>query len=226
MKKWFDYQMINQVKNHDWDQYSTPVTNVNHLFRDEFKSIKENYRKGLYWVNFTRFFSDEAYYSKAGGKEIDRSDLYDMVNDPEFQYLMDHNRMHVFSLAPEEDVAIRHKLEDLLGLERDGSKLVVHAQEPGHMISLHIDRIRYEDYTGIKNPLDQEPIHLRYLTFFDDWQWGQFFQLGTDLLKWHAGDIYTWHPRDVPHGSCNVGYETRFLLCLTGKKIYAKDSSD
>ena len=44
MKKWFDYQMENQVQSYDWGQYATPITNIKDSFGRPFHGkIKSRY---------------------------------------------------------------------------------------------------------------------------------------------------------------------------------------
>ena len=57
-----------------------------------------------------------------------------------------------------------------------------------------------------------------YIMFCKDWAQGQGFQMGDNFLKWKAGDVFHWNYRNVPHGTCNFGYETNFVFVITGNR--------
>lgn len=52
----------------------------------------------------------------------------------------------------------------------------------------------------------------------DDWKLGQVFMLGNAVwTQWKCGDCITWEWHDIPHATCNMGWEDRPMLQITGK---------
>ena len=96
---------------------------------------------------------------------------------------------------------------------------MLNVQKPGQYFALHIDRVRWNEFNQEVESLNHPSKHVRYIVFFDDWQYGQVFQMGENFIKWKSGDVFTWNPRDVPHGSANFGYHDRFVLVVTGQTI-------
>jgi hypothetical protein len=90
---------------------------------------------------------------------------------------------------------------------------------------MHIDRHKYQEwevddpkkYVYDKNKDFHK--HSIYIMFFKNWAQGQAFQMGNNFLKWNAGDVFNWNFRNVPHGASNFGYETNFVMVITGNKI-------
>jgi len=51
----------------------------------------------------------------------------------------------------------------------------------------------------------------------DDWRHGQTFSLGNSQWhQWRRGECITWDWRDIPHATCNMGWENRPMLQVTG----------
>lgn len=101
------------------------------------------------------------------------------------------------------------------------AQAVFHVQYPGEMLNLHFDK-QYE-YN------EDEKKTARILIFLDDWQPGQFFQMGTSFLKWRSGDMYWFDWKNIPHATANAGWLPRPLLMVTGtiskktKKLFIPD---
>ena len=216
MKKWFEYQLEHQVVDRDWDKYARPVGNLNSVLAKTLAQIKENYYTNKYDTHLKSYFTDQGYQDAAGGTDVPAETLAEWINDPAYAGLVGRNGIDVFRLKGEEDRLLKMLFAKKLGLELDTLGLAVHLQQPGQMLGMHVDRVKNVDINLEKAELSAEPKHTRYLVFFDDWQWGQVFQMGTEFLKWQAGDVFTWKSRDVPHGTANVGYEPRFMLVITG----------
>ena len=52
----------------------------------------------------------------------------------------------------------------------------------------------------------------------EDWAPGHIIQFGnTYVPPWKAGDIISWHWQDFPHGTANMGWDTRYILQFTGR---------
>ena len=216
MKKWFDYQMAHQVVDYNWDNYLQPVANLNSVLSKTFEQIKTNYYSGHYNPQLTSYFTDRSYLDTAGGTDVSAETLAEWINDPLYAGLLEKNGIDVFKLMPDEYRVLRTFFVSNFDLEPENLGIVVHLQQPGQILAMHVDRVKNTEVNLEKNKLSAEPRHTKYLAFFDDWQWGQVFQMGTEFLKWQAGDVFTWTSRDVPHGTANMGYEPRFMLVING----------
>jgi hypothetical protein len=93
----------------------------------------------------------------------------------------------------------------------------MHVQHPGQIFPLHFDRPQHIDFRLDISSITQTPSHQRYLIFIEDQLPGQLFQMDYDLLKWRAGDVFTWDARNSMHGSANIGYWARYMLMITLK---------
>jgi hypothetical protein len=120
------------------------------------------------------------------------------------------------------------KMAASLGLKDPVSR--VHLQGPGNMLSMHVDFLKTK--TSMKAYKDPNAIR-RFAVMLTDWKFGQVFQFGTHTwTNWRAGDCVTWNWSDMPHATCNMGYEDRYMLQLTGTpteltdQILATASSD
>jgi hypothetical protein len=217
MKKWFEYQLEHQVVSHEWSQYSTPVTNLNKHLAKVFISIKQNHQAGKYQIYLKKYFTDQNYHENAtDGIDLTVEQMESYINDPDYAELIAGNSVDHFNLTatPTEELYLKKFFAKTFNFEEDTLKLVVHLQRPGQYLALHIDKAKHKEFNDIYPIEDQ---YGRYLIFFDDWQMGQFFQMGTNFVKWSAGDVYTWSGRDVPHASANIGYEPRYVFMITGK---------
>jgi hypothetical protein len=43
--------------------------------------------------------------------------------------------------------------------------------------------------------------------------------MGDNFLKWKSGDVFNWNFRNIPHGTSNFGYDTNFVMVITGNKL-------
>jgi hypothetical protein len=102
------------------------------------------------------------------------------------------------------------KIHEKLQLDQAHTRLTLHCQRPGQLWPMHIDRKKNNEF----NSND----YTRYLIFFDDWQPGQILQMGTEFIKWQAGDVFGYFDQSVPHGSANFSHHDRLMLMVTGIK--------
>lgn len=215
MKKWFEYQLEHQVVDRNWSKFTTPIMNVNSL-NGVFAQIKEDYAAGKYKPELEPYFTSDRYKNIAGGLDISYDTLSDWINDPEYNEIVSRNGIDVFGLDQKQTSVLSLFFSKKLNIPMKNIEISVHLQKPGQMLSMHVDRIKNQEWGLEKTHVNETPKHSRYVVFFDDWQTGQIFQMGTEFLKWKAGDVYTWQCRDVPHGTANIGYEPRFMLLVQG----------
>jgi hypothetical protein len=215
MKKWFDYQMENQVQNHDWDPYATPVANIKDSFEPTLASIKESYYNGTCKIYFSKFFT-EAYYQKeaTNGSSITAAQLKEYIDDPAYAGLTKNIGCDYYNLTKQDEESVILMFSTKFNLNPSGMLINVHLQQPGQMFPMHVDRVQRAD-----NGLFEPSKYNRYIVFLDDWKYGQMYQFGETFIKWKAGDVYTWPLRDMPHGTANVGYDPRFLLIITAMRL-------
>jgi hypothetical protein len=106
-----------------------------------------------------------------------------------------------------------------MGIEPEGILIRLIVNMPGHGVAWHHDAASsyftkiYPDYTGTLDDLT------RLWFSVVPWYNGHVFQIGSSMLhNWNAGDV--WHiPWGVPHGSINFGYNIKYTVSLTGRKI-------
>jgi hypothetical protein len=106
-----------------------------------------------------------------------------------------------------------------MGIEPEGILIRLIVNMPGHGVAWHHDAASsyftkiYPDYTGTLDDLT------RLWFSVVPWYNGHVFQIGSSMLhNWSAGDV--WHiPWGVPHGSINFGYNIKYTVSLTGRKI-------
>jgi len=234
MKKWFDFHCQQQKVQSDTKCYQT--YNLNNIknghkileFMQQFKegyynktisTEKKNiYRPGSFYLHnelakafdlptaqVDEWFSDPDYINLAVNSETDQLSL----NDTEFKRLCAELIpivSEVFNLIPETMFPI------------------VHVLKPGQFYPLHLDyaRVRqkglgYNPVMSDQHSVRDDPDHTKILMFFDDWQPGQIWHIDNDIVKWRAGDIMHYNIRDCVHGSCNIGYDNRFMLWVAGQ---------
>jgi hypothetical protein len=213
MKKWFDYQQTHQVTDFDWSKNTAPVMNLYPQLGKLMAKIKQNHAAKKYQVTTKKFFSDLLYQDAAAyGLGLSVDIMRDYMNDPEYEELLAGEATDCFMPNAEanEEEFLKKFFAKKLGMVKDKMVLSVRLQKPGQYFVLHFDRPKQQEWgTDLEDKT--------YLIFFDDWKMGQFFQLGTEFIKWRAGDVYTWSNKDVPHASANVGFDPRFLFLIYGK---------
>lgn len=127
--------------------------------------------------------------------------------------------MEIFSRANAKDIPIFQRIATYFGMKETSIKF--HNQSTGQMLNWHIDnfagrRERGNTFTEIE--ADKDPsLMRRFAIMLDDWKHGQVFQLGnSNWHQWKKGQCITWEWRDIPHGTCNMGWEDRPMLQVTG----------
>jgi hypothetical protein len=226
MKKWLDYQYKNQVKDFDWEYAKTPATNLHNKLAPHFQYIKDSFADETMPARFENVFTRPDYIKRTSAttdgdvsEEQFRawlSEYFDLVSHHGHKYITDFGNSHS---------AIYEIVSNELGFDPATTKIRVQIEEPGHYFMMHMDRHKYQEwevddpakYVYDKN-LDFHK-HSIYLILFNDWQHGQAIQMGNNFLQWKAGDAYNWNYRNVPHGTSNLGYETNFMMVVTGNKI-------
>lgn len=151
-------------------------------------------------------YKDKRLYSA----EAEEQDLINAGADP---------NMEVFQRAKAEDFDVFKNIADHFGLEEATIKF--HNQRTGQMLNWHIDNFAgrkergnsYKEIQADKNP----ELMRRFAIMLDDWKHGQVFQLGnSNWHQWKRGECITWEWRDIPHATCNMGWENRPMLQVTG----------
>lgn len=140
----------------------------------------------------------------------EQNDLIKAGADPDSQ---------IFSRANAKDIPIFQRIANYFGMNETAIKF--HNQTTGQMLHWHIDNFagrkeRGNSFTEIE--ADKNP-HLmrRFAIMLDDWKHGQVFALGnTYFHQWKKGECITWEWRDIPHATCNMGWNDRPMLQVTG----------
>jgi len=107
------------------------------------------------------------------------------------------------------------KMANYFGLDLgygSATKKRIHAQMPGQMFNLHIDKLWDRD------PIDPERV-ARITIFLEDWKPGQFYMYGNYVYShWKAGEAHIFDWPNVPHATANASNDIRVSLQLTGFK--------
>ena len=152
--------------------------------------------------------------SVGGNYAIDQ-EVYDIVRsggDPEGKI---YGRANMFT-----DPKAIALAEGLLGLF--DYELKLHSQVCGQLLHMHMDNFaarldRQNSLQEMDYDVDPKKVH-RFVVFLNDWSLGQIWHQGTAVhTHWKAGDIISWHWQDFPHGTANMGWDTRYILQFTGR---------
>jgi hypothetical protein len=236
MKKWFEYQLENVTDRSRWAESYTPVTNLHAHLADDFDNVKRWFLRALAAADPAidrgqRVMAYESYISMIENCYTDdtvRKNVRTWFTDPEFALLCNQPSYDFVELNKHmPDFSSR--LCQAMQVHYSDSRVFLQVQQPGYISPLHIDARRHlagteqktEDGRGFANR--QNADYDRWFIFLEDWIMGQVLQMGTEFIKWRAGDVYYWNVRDVPHALTNIGYEPRYLILLKARKIRCKD---
>jgi hypothetical protein len=160
----------------------------------------------VHWANRNK--------SVGGNYAIDQ-EVYDIVRsggDPEGKI---YGRANMFT-----DPKAIALAEGLFGLY--DYELKLHSQVCGQLLHMHMDNFaarldRQNSLQEMDYDVDPKKVH-RFVVFLNDWSLGQIWHQGTAVhTHWKAGDIISWHWQDYPHGTANLGWDTRYILQFTGR---------
>ena len=157
------------------------------------------------WANRNIDLKEKVYTST-----LEENDLINAGANPEIE---------IFSRVNAKDIPVFKRIGEYFGMKETSIKF--HNQTTGQMLNWHIDNFagrkeRGNTFTEIE--ADKTPnLKRRFAIMLDDWKHGQVFQLGnSNWHQWKKGQCITWEWRDIPHGTCNMGWEDRPMLQVTG----------
>jgi len=114
------------------------------------------------------------------------------------------------------------KLGEHLNLEFQEFK--IQSQLPGQVTPLHVDNHASFFRKYNLDDLPPNPKVIKAVVALNDWDWGQYFFVGTQVWhQWKKGDIVTWD-ESIPHATANAGKSVRHLLMITG--VTSKDTKN
>ncbi len=226
MKKWVDYQHKHQIKDWDWNYAQNPVANLSKKLSPHFDHVIQSYKNETLPAFFENVFIRPDYIARTAattGGDVSEEQFKAWLAEY-FDLVGGHGHKYIRNFGDSES-AIYSIVSEALGLDPASTRIRVQVEEPGHYFMMHIDRHKYQEwevddpkkYVYDKN-VDFHK-HSIYIIFFEDWAQGQAFQMGDNFLKWKSGDVFNWNYRNIPHGSSNFGYETNFVMVITGNKI-------
>lgn len=226
MKKWVEYQLKNQVREFDWDYAQYPIANLGEQLAPHFEYVINAFNNETLPAFFENVFIRPDYIKRTAATtdgEVSEDQFKAWLAEY-FDLVGGHGHKYIRSFGESND-DIYDIVSTELGLDPATTRIRVQVEEPGHYFMMHLDRHKYQEwevddpkkYVYDKNTDFHK--HSIYIIFFKDWAHGQAFQMGNNFLKWKAGDVYNWNFRNVPHGTSNFGYETNFVMVITGNKI-------
>lgn len=163
-------------------------------------------KNAVHWANRNQ--------SVGGNYAIDK-EVYDIVRsggDPEGKI---YGRANMFT-----DPKAIALAEGLFGIY--DYELKLHSQVCGQLLHMHMDNFaaridRKNSLQEMDYDVDSKLVH-RFVVFLNDWSLGQIWHQGTAVhTHWKAGDIISWEWQDIPHGTANMGWDTRYILQFTGR---------
>jgi hypothetical protein len=109
------------------------------------------------------------------------------------------------------------------GAKREYGYESFHMQRPGQFLMYHHD-LYYAVIRDADPELAWKPEKLRrFVIFMEDWIPGHVWIAGnTTYSHWRKGECITWNWVDMPHGTANLSFKTRYSVHLTG---YMTDQS-
>lgn len=228
MKKWFEYQLINQRDpNYVLGSATAAKTNVLQHMRLVFDYVKAIYNQPRVTRRaMTAFDHDSGYVDclRSNVPDIDPAVLESWIYDDDYRDLLNRPNYELVEFNDPSDINLiltefcrAMEIGNGIDQAKPHGAVKMHVQHPGQMFPLHLDRPQHNDFQVNVSSLQQTPSHQRYLIFIEDQKPGQLFQMDYDLLHWRAGDVFTWNARNTMHGSANVGYWSRFMLMITLK---------
>ena len=127
--------------------------------------------------------------------------------------------MEIFKRTKAQDIEVFKKIANYFVM--DEATIKFHNQTTGQMLNWHIDNFAGRKERGnsfVEIEADKNPEMMRrFVIMLDDWKHGQVFQLGnSNWHQWSKGQCITWEWRDIPHATCNMGWEDRPMLQITG----------
>lgn len=215
MKKWFEWQQKYQ-ENKNVNEAVFIKKNILPEIQFIINFLDDN--KKYIREDLCHAFSRKTYIDTiAKDYELDKGEVSEWIDDPEYIQLLDQSGKHFMIHVPEIiSKKFKNIIKNLFPIDHNTAEIKIHNQKPGQMFPLHYDRVKYADYEVDKN---KEGNILRYLVFLKDQQPGQTFLLGDEFIKWKAGDVISWNQTNHMHGSANFGYHDRPALVITGKKL-------
>jgi len=226
MKKWVEYQLKNQVKDWEWDYAQYPVANLADKLAPHIEYIERGFQDGTLTSLFENVFVYPEYIKRTAattGGEVTEEQFRAWLT--EYMDLVSHHGHKYMKSFGDSEQELYNIINEELGLDPASTKIRLQIEEPGHYFMMHLDRHKYqewsvaEDKDYVYDKMEDFHKHSIYVIFLKDWARGQAFQMGNNFLKWQAGDVFNWNYRNVPHGTSNFGYETNFVLVITGNKI-------
>ena len=129
-------------------------------------------------------------------------------------------KMKIYQRAKAEDSPVFQRIANYFALEDVTVKF--HNQLTGQMLVWHIDNFagreeRQNSFLTIDADNDPNTMR-RFIIALDNWKHGQVFALGNSYWhQWKKGDCITWEWQEMPHATCNMGWDPRPILQITGK---------
>ena len=144
---------------------------------------------------------------------------FNLTLDDSVKELINEHQRIPFPRVDAEHIELFQKVATYLGITTPAIKY--HNQKPGQMLPTHIDnftaRIRKDNLIDPSLVHNNPDLMRRFVIMLSDWKIGQVFNFGnSSWTQWRAGDCVTWDWQDVPHGTCNIGFDDRPSFQITG----------
>ena len=230
MKKWVEYQLKTQVRNFDWENRFWHRGNLFSELGDVFSRIVKGFEDKTVPSVYENVFLREDHIKRTAastGTDVSENEYRSWLN--EYHQLMAGHGHHYINDFGKDSELLKNTFAKKFNLKPETVRMRVQVEEPGKYFVVHIDRHRYRVWDNEPevryDKVKAQHSHNIYVTFLQDQQLGQMFQLGTKTIEWKAGDTFAWEHQSVPHCTANAGYWTNYILVTTGDPIDQDDLS-
>lgn len=118
-----------------------------------------------------------------------------------------------------ENAPILFKMIDWLAFEPESLVARIHIQRPGQVFPLHVDGLikHRKSVEHMREMMDSPEDYARVQIQLCDWTWGHVWGIGYSYWsQWKAGEVM-YHPwQNLPHGTANFGFASRYTLQVSG----------
>lgn len=228
MKQYVEYQFKNQIKDHNWDYVQHPIMNLADKLQPHFDYLQENIKNKTLVPEYIPVFGDDTWVEKVSSStngDVSKEEFKKWIFDFEYPDLIkNHGHKFLRNLGDHKDEIVEI-FSEALGLDKSTMIVRVQIEEPGHFYPVHLDRYTLQtnhnpDPNEVYDVEADNKRNMIYVIFFNDQKRGQMIQMGDNFLKWKSGDVIGFNLRNVPHCTCNVGYEPNLMFIITTPALY------
>ncbi len=212
MKKWTDFQTVFQKATNNYEH--TVLDNLLKVHVDKLISYAEDNNIKFPVVPFIpEGYADELIKWNKNVSSFPINKIHAWVDDPKYK----HSFSLPISVMRDTDFPSGMRQAFRLAFRRqyrvydNNVTFRIHKLNPGDLVMLHYDPVGKFTRPGLSTKYTDK----RAFLFLSDHSPGQVFYLGDDTIEYKKYDMYTFNVQELLHGSCNFGYESRYMMIIT-----------